>query len=116
MENAVLIQMANQITAFWSPYPKAEALESIARHIHSAWEPRMRDQMKTIIENGGQGLSPQNACEAGAPRSQRARRQSQIRISGELIRPKQKRRHHSGRPLRMFFRRHSAAALFAAST
>jgi formate dehydrogenase subunit delta len=58
MENAVLIQMANQITAFWSPYPKAEALESIARHIHSAWEPRMRDQMKTIIENGGQGLSP----------------------------------------------------------
>jgi len=58
MENAVLIQMANQITTFWTPYPKAEALESIARHIHSSWEPRMRDQMKTIIESGAPDLSP----------------------------------------------------------
>jgi formate dehydrogenase subunit delta len=58
MDNAILIQMANQITGFWSPYPKGEALESIAKHIHNSWEPRMRDQMKTIIDNGGEGLSP----------------------------------------------------------
>ncbi|HVZ04716.1 formate dehydrogenase subunit delta [Hyphomicrobium sp.] len=58
MEKSVLIQMANQITAFWSPYPKGEALESIAKHIHNSWEPRMRDQMKAIIDDGGQGLSP----------------------------------------------------------
>jgi formate dehydrogenase subunit delta len=53
MENAILIQMANQIAAFWSPYPKGEALESISKHIHSSWEPRMRDQMKKIIDSGG---------------------------------------------------------------
>jgi len=58
MKNATLIQMANQIAAFWSPYPKGEALESISKHIHSAWEPRMRDQMKKIIDSGGEGLSP----------------------------------------------------------
>lgn len=58
MDNAILIQMANQITAFWSPYPKGEALESISKHIHSSWEPRMRDQMKAIIDSGGAGLSP----------------------------------------------------------
>jgi formate dehydrogenase subunit delta len=58
MEKEVLIQMANQVTAFWSVYPKGEALESIARHIHSSWEPRMRDEMKAIIDEGGQGLSP----------------------------------------------------------
>jgi formate dehydrogenase subunit delta len=58
MESEVLIQMANQITAFWSVYPKTEALESISRHIHSSWDPRMRDQMKTIIEDGAHGLSP----------------------------------------------------------
>jgi formate dehydrogenase subunit delta len=58
MENSILIQMANQITAFWSPYPKGEALESIAKHIHNSWEPRMRDQMKAIIDKGGEGLSP----------------------------------------------------------
>lgn len=58
MENEVLIQMANQITAFWSVYPKSEAMESISRHIHTSWDPRMRDQMKTIIDEGGHGLSP----------------------------------------------------------
>lgn len=58
MENEVLIQMANQITAFWSVYPKPEAMESISRHIHTSWDPRMRDQMKTIIDDGGHGLSP----------------------------------------------------------
>jgi formate dehydrogenase subunit delta len=58
MDNAILIQMANQITAFWSPYPKGEALESISKHIHNSWEPRMRDQMKAIIDSGGAGLSP----------------------------------------------------------
>jgi formate dehydrogenase subunit delta len=58
MDNTTLIQMANQITAFWSPYPKGEALESISKHIHSSWEPRMRDQMKAIIDSGGEGLSP----------------------------------------------------------
>lgn len=58
MDKEVLIQMANQITDFWSPYPKTEATESIARHIHTFWDPRMRDQMKTIIDDGGEGLSP----------------------------------------------------------
>lgn len=58
MENEVLITMANQITDFWSPYPKPEATESIARHIHTFWDPRMRDQMKSIIDDGGRGLSP----------------------------------------------------------
>jgi len=58
MENEVLTQMANQITAFWSVYPKSEAMESIARHIHSSWDPRMRDQMKTMIDEGAHGLPP----------------------------------------------------------
>ncbi|MBN9292088.1 MAG: formate dehydrogenase subunit delta [Hyphomicrobium denitrificans] len=58
MDKEVLIQMANQITDFWSPYPKTEATESIARHIHTFWDPRMRDQMKTIIDDGAEGLSP----------------------------------------------------------
>jgi formate dehydrogenase subunit delta len=58
MEKEVLIQMANQIAAYWAAYPKAEAIESIARHIHGSWEPRMRDQLRTIVESGGKGLSP----------------------------------------------------------
>ena len=34
MDNTDLIRMANQITAFFAPYPKGEALDGIAKHIH----------------------------------------------------------------------------------
>lgn len=58
MDKSVLVTMANQITGFWEAYPKAEALDSISKHIHMAWPPRMRDAMKEHIEKGGEGLSP----------------------------------------------------------
>ncbi|HVX36851.1 MAG TPA: formate dehydrogenase subunit delta [Hyphomicrobium sp.] len=58
MKASVLVQMANQIADFWSPYPKAEAIDGITKHIHAAWEPRMRDAMKAHLDGGGDGLSP----------------------------------------------------------
>lgn len=58
MKASVLVQMANQIADFWSPYPKAEAIDGITKHIHAAWEPRMRDAMKAHLDAGGDGLSP----------------------------------------------------------
>jgi formate dehydrogenase subunit delta len=58
MKTATLVRMANQIAGFWSAYPKAEALDSIAKHIHNSWEPRMRDALKAHIDKGGEGLSP----------------------------------------------------------
>ena len=58
MVNADLVRMANQITAFFSPYPKAEALDGIAKHIHAFWDPRMRNQLKTLVASGGPGLEP----------------------------------------------------------
>jgi formate dehydrogenase subunit delta len=58
MQNSDLIRMANQITAYFEVYPKGEAIEGIAKHIHNSWEPRMRDAMKAIIDSGGEGLKP----------------------------------------------------------
>lgn len=58
MESADLIRMANQITEYFEIYPKSEALDGIAKHIHNTWEPRMRNSMKDIIEAGGEGLKP----------------------------------------------------------
>ncbi len=58
MERAHLIQMANQITEYFEVYPKSEALDGIAKHIHNTWERRMRDAMKGIIDAGGEGLKP----------------------------------------------------------
>ncbi|WP_045834989.1 formate dehydrogenase subunit delta [Hyphomicrobium sp. 99] len=58
MERAHLIQMANQITEYFEVYPKPEALDGIAKHIHNTWERRMRDAMKNIIDAGGDDLKP----------------------------------------------------------
>ena len=58
MKNADLVRMANQITDFFEPYPRSEALDGIAKHIHNSWEPRMRDELKAIIEGGGDALKP----------------------------------------------------------
>jgi len=53
-----VVRMANQITAFFAPYPEAEALDGIAKHIHATWEPRLRDALKAHLDAGGEGLNP----------------------------------------------------------
>lgn len=58
MKSADLVRMANRITDFFEIYPKSEALDGIAKHIHNSWERRMRDELKAIIEAGGDGLKP----------------------------------------------------------
>lgn len=58
MDNRDLVRMANQITSYFSIYPKGEALDGIGKHIHMSWEPRMRDQLKALLDDGGDGLDP----------------------------------------------------------
>ena len=58
MENCELIRMANQIAAFFEAYPRAEAIDGIAKHIKSFWDPRMRKRLDAHIGAGGEGLSP----------------------------------------------------------
>lgn len=58
MQRADLVRMANQIAEYFAVYPKAEALDGIAKHIHNTWERRMRDELKLILDNGGEGLTP----------------------------------------------------------
>jgi formate dehydrogenase subunit delta len=58
MQARDLVRMANQITDFFAIYPKEEALDGIAKHIHASWEPRMRNALKAHIDSGGAGLKP----------------------------------------------------------
>jgi len=58
MEIRDVVRMANQITDFFAVYPKDEALNGIAKHIHATWEPRLRNVLKAHIETGGAGLKP----------------------------------------------------------
>jgi formate dehydrogenase subunit delta len=58
MENRDMIRMTNQIAAFFEAYPRADAIEGIAKHVKSFWDPRMRKQLDEYIAAGGEGLSP----------------------------------------------------------
>ena len=58
MEDTTLVRMANQIAAYFTPYPKSEAVDGIVKHIHNFWEPRMRDRLKQYLDGGGEGFSP----------------------------------------------------------
>lgn len=58
MQVSDLVRMANQIAAYFNPYPKAEAIDAIGKHIHMSWDPRMRNELKAHIDAGGEGLSP----------------------------------------------------------
>lgn len=57
MKSSDLVRMANQIADYFSVYPKAEATDGIAKHIHASWEPRMRNALKAHIDAGGEGLN-----------------------------------------------------------
>ncbi|HUJ37084.1 MAG TPA: formate dehydrogenase subunit delta [Hyphomicrobium sp.] len=58
MENRDMIRMANQIAAFFEAYPRAEAIDGVAKHIKSFWDPRMRKRLDAYIAEGGEELSP----------------------------------------------------------
>lgn len=58
MQSSDIIRMTNQIAAYFEPYPKQEALDGIAMHIHNFWEPRMRNELKAYIDAGGKDISP----------------------------------------------------------
>lgn len=59
MKTDTLVRMANQIGAFFDAMPdRDEALEGIAGHIKRFWDPRMRRELFTHIdEQAGAGLS-----------------------------------------------------------
>ncbi|MCD6076000.1 MAG: NAD-dependent formate dehydrogenase [Rhodospirillales bacterium] len=57
-ESKRLVTMANQIAAFFRPYPEEEAIKGTYEHLIQFWDPRMRVKMIAHVEAGGEGLSP----------------------------------------------------------
>jgi len=52
-----LVHMANQIAAYFRTQPHDPADKNFADHINKFWEPRMRAQLLSIMdEEGGRGL------------------------------------------------------------
>lgn len=42
MQTEKLVQMANQIAAYFAVYPEERARQGVLDHINAFWEPRMR--------------------------------------------------------------------------
>lgn len=58
MQPDKLVYMANQIGVFFNHQKEDEAVASIANHIKSFWDPRMRAAIFAHEGTGGQGLAP----------------------------------------------------------
>lgn len=51
-----MVRMANQIATFFKSQPKEDASARVAAHIKDYWEPRMREQLRAYVAQGGKGL------------------------------------------------------------
>jgi len=53
-----LVTMANDIAAFFAADPDTEAAaEQVANHLRKFWDPRMRQAIRRVAQEGGVGLS-----------------------------------------------------------
>jgi formate dehydrogenase subunit delta len=51
-----LVRMANQIAAFFEPYPEEEAVAGITEHLQKFWDPSMRTALIDAYAAGLTGL------------------------------------------------------------
>ncbi len=57
MDNSNLIKMANDIGAFFKSEPdRILAIEGVEQHLRNFWEPRMRQQIRAYLNEGGTEL------------------------------------------------------------
>lgn len=59
------VRLANDIAAQFHSYPSDVAAESVAAHLRSFWDPRMRTQLLAHVAAGGQDLDPLVVAAAG---------------------------------------------------
>ena len=56
MTDAKMVLMANQIASFFATQPGDDQAAGVAAHLKDFWEPRMLNQLKTYLGQGGEGL------------------------------------------------------------
>jgi formate dehydrogenase subunit delta len=58
MNVQLLVTMANDISNFFASEPdEGAAVDLVATHLKKYWEPRMRQQIRSYVSEGGAGLS-----------------------------------------------------------
>jgi formate dehydrogenase subunit delta len=57
MDSHYLVEMANEIAAFFVGEEPGKAAENVANHLRRYWDPRMRRQIIEHASQGGAGLT-----------------------------------------------------------
>lgn len=52
------VRMANDIAVHHGHLPADAAAESIAGHLTKFWDPRMRERLYAVVDDGAVGLDP----------------------------------------------------------
>jgi formate dehydrogenase subunit delta len=79
-----LVRMANEIAAFFKPYPEAEAVAGIRNHIHAFWTAKMIAGLHQAENDGVAGIDPlvvaalHNPAPAPAPTAKEAAGPAQV--------------------------------------
>ena len=58
MDRQHLVEMVNEIAAFFAAEDPERGAENVANHLRRYWDPRMRRQIVEHARGGGDGLSP----------------------------------------------------------
>lgn len=51
-----IIHDANQIALYFAAYPHDEAVDGVADHIRKFWDPRMRTELRAMLDADEAGL------------------------------------------------------------
>jgi formate dehydrogenase subunit delta len=56
--DARLVTMANQIAGFFRPYPAAQGIAGVRRHLQDFWTPAMRAALAERVARDAAGIDP----------------------------------------------------------
>jgi formate dehydrogenase subunit delta len=58
MSSSAVVRLANDIAAQFAHRSAADASSSVAAHLRTFWDPRMRAELLDLVTAGGSGLDP----------------------------------------------------------
>jgi formate dehydrogenase subunit delta len=71
-------RMGNDIARQFAHLPPAEAAETIARHIETFWDPRMRRGLEALVAEGDDSLDPLVVDAAGRLAAHASRKEPDV--------------------------------------
>jgi len=69
--------MGHDIARQFAHLPEAEAVDAIARHVETFWDPRMRDRLRALVATDADTLDPRLVAAARRVRDRATRKETE---------------------------------------